>query len=93
MILLLFIIILILWTVWLIPRVNKAQEKARRYTSGHRERANGKPFCPKCGSTDLSANNRGYSMITGTIGSKDVYITCIKCGHRWKAGDYNFLYD
>ena len=73
------------WTI-------KAQNKLHDKTSDYRKKAGDKPFCPVCGSTDLSANNRGFSMVTGTIGSKDVYITCIKCGHRWKAGQYNYLY-
>ena len=93
MILLLFIIVLILWVIWMIPKVDKAREDMQRYTSEQRKKANGKPFCPKCGCTDLSANNRGYSMVTGTIGSKNVYVTCLKCGHRWKAGDCDYLYD
>lgn len=43
--------------------------------------------CPKCGCTHLSANKKGFSYWTGAIGSQKVYITCLRCGHRWKAGD------
>lgn len=43
--------------------------------------------CPKCGCTQLSANKKGFSYWTGAIGSQKVYITCLRCGHRWKAGD------
>ena len=73
---------------WTIKLQNKLHDK----TSDYRKQSNGKAFCPNCGCTELSANNRGFSMVTGTIGSKDVYVTCIKCGHRWKAGQYNYLY-
>lgn len=43
--------------------------------------------CPECGCTQLSANKKGFSYWTGAIGSQKVYITCLRCGHRWKAGD------
>ena len=82
------IFLIIKWIGWL----NSARDELHDKTSDYRKEANGKPFCPNCGCTDLSANNRGFSMVTGTIGSKDVYVTCIKCGHRWKAGQYNYLY-
>ena len=72
--------------------LKSAQGELHDKTLQYRKQAEGKPFCPNCGCTDLSANNRGFSMVTGTIGSKDVYVTCIKCGHRWKAGQYNYLY-
>jgi DNA-directed RNA polymerase subunit M/transcription elongation factor TFIIS len=42
--------------------------------------------CPKCLSTQTSANKRGITVTTGLIGSQTVYITCLQCGHRWKAG-------
>lgn len=60
--------------------------------------------CPKCGSTQLSANKKGFSggkaaagaiavggigLLAGTIGSGKVEITCLKCGYKYKAGDYN----
>ena len=85
---LLFIIIIIA-SVWIAIAHIKALEKN---SEKFREKAGGKPFCPFCGCTDLSANSRGFSMITGSIGSKDVYVTCLKCGQRWKAGEYGFLY-
>ncbi|MBR0598099.1 hypothetical protein [Sinanaerobacter chloroacetimidivorans] len=42
--------------------------------------------CPKCLSSQTSANKRGITLTTGLIGSQTVYITCLQCGHRWKAG-------
>jgi len=59
--------------------------------------------CPKCGSTQLTANKKGFSagkavagavltggvgLLAGAIGSNKVYITCLKCGYKYKAGDY-----
>lgn len=42
--------------------------------------------CPKCGSTQLSANKKGWTMTTGLIGSSNVLITCLKCGKQFKPG-------
>ena len=57
--------------------------------------------CAKCGSTSITANEKGFGigkaitgvaltgvfgLMAGNIGAKKVYITCLNCGHRWKAG-------
>lgn len=57
--------------------------------------------CPKCGSTQIVAGNKGFGLgkaaagglllgpvglLGGLIGSKKVMITCLKCGHKWEAG-------
>lgn len=83
---------LVCFAVWLVKLTFKLQDRVYKDTSEYRANAKGKIFCPNCGCTDLSAHNRGYSTFTGSVGSKDVYITCLKCGHRWKAGNYNYLY-
>lgn len=59
--------------------------------------------CPKCNSTQLSTNKKGFSggkaltgavltggigLLAGTIGSGNVVITCLKCGHKYNAGEY-----
>lgn len=40
--------------------------------------------CPKCGSISISTINRGYSIITGFIGSGSPRNVCQKCGYKWK---------
>lgn len=60
---------------------------------------NGVACCPKCGSTSISANRKGfgvgkaaagaflagpYGLVAGGIGSKKVVITCLNCGYQWK---------
>ena len=55
--------------------------------------------CPRCGSTQISSNKKGYSaakgvagvltvgalgLLAGNIGSNKVVVTCLKCGHQWK---------
>jgi hypothetical protein len=57
--------------------------------------------CPKCQSTQLTANKKGFGLgkaaigvlalgpvglLGGMIGGSKVKITCLKCGHSWKAG-------
>ena len=63
--------------------------------------SSGQVFCPKCLSTSISANQKGFSfirgaigasigldvgLITGGIGSKKVICTCLKGGYQWKPG-------
>ena len=57
--------------------------------------------CPKCHSRELHAEQKGFSggkalagavlagglgLLAGTDGSKEVKITCLKCGNSFKAG-------
>lgn len=61
----------------------------------------GQVYCPKCLSTSITANQKGFGfgrgaigaavgldvgLIAGGIGSKKVICTCLKCGYQWKAG-------
>ena len=49
-------------------------------------RAESKPKCPKCGSTSIATTNRGYSLLSGFIGSGKAVNVCQKCGHKWRPG-------
>lgn len=42
--------------------------------------------CPKCGSTAITAGQRGYSFLTGFLGSGKTVNRCANCGHTWKPG-------
>ena len=57
--------------------------------------------CARCGSSQLSANGKGFGvgkaavgaillgpvgLAAGAIGSSKVVVTCLKCGNRWKPG-------
>ena len=42
------------------------------------------PRCPRCGSTYIATVNRGFSIVTGFIGSGQARNVCQKCGHKWK---------
>jgi DNA-directed RNA polymerase subunit RPC12/RpoP len=40
--------------------------------------------CPKCGSKSIFSGQRGFSIITGFIGSGNTVNRCAKCGYKWK---------
>ena len=40
--------------------------------------------CPKCGSTSITAGQRGFSLLTGFIGSGKTVNRCANCGYKWK---------
>lgn len=40
--------------------------------------------CPRCGSTNITAGQRGYSLLTGFVGSGRTVNRCANCGHKWK---------
>lgn len=46
--------------------------------------ASNQPKCPKCGSTDIGVVNKGYTLLTGFIGSGKPMNVCKNCGHTWK---------
>jgi RNA polymerase subunit RPABC4/transcription elongation factor Spt4 len=75
---------------------SKPQSKRERVKEN---KQNGVACCPKCGSTSLSANKKGFGvgkavvgaaltggigLVAGNIGAKKVWVTCLNCGHRWK---------
>lgn len=45
--------------------------------------------CPKCGSANIQTTNRGFSLVTGFIGSGSPRNVCQKCGFKWKPGGWN----
>lgn len=40
-------------------------------------------ICPKCGSNQISTGKRGFSLLSGFIGSNKTVNHCSKCGHSW----------
>lgn len=43
-----------------------------------------RPKCPRCGSTSIATVNKGYSLLTGFLGSGKPMNVCQTCGHKWK---------
>lgn len=80
----------------------KADSEAYMQSLVEKQKKAGEPVkCPKCGSTQISADKKGYSvgkavvgkalvgnvgLAAGAHGSDKVIVTCLKCGHQWKAG-------
>jgi predicted Zn-ribbon and HTH transcriptional regulator len=42
--------------------------------------------CPKCKSSQVHAEKRGWSILVGAIGANKIVLTCLKCGHKFKPG-------
>ena len=42
--------------------------------------------CPSCGSYQVHAGKRGWSIALGFIGSGKVILTCLKCGKKFAPG-------
>jgi DNA-directed RNA polymerase subunit RPC12/RpoP len=42
--------------------------------------------CPKCGSKQIHADQRGWNLAVGFLGSGKVVITCLRCGNRFGPG-------
>lgn len=81
-------------------------EEARKQTEQQRQqlRLQRKQYdemmkCPRCGSTSLSGNKKGYGvgkgvvgaallgpigLVAGNIGSGEVMVTCMKCGYKFR---------
>lgn len=62
-------------------------------------KAQGLASCPRCGSTSLSVNKKGFSagqayagmltaggILLGTVGMNKLKVTCLNCGYRFKPG-------
>lgn len=41
-------------------------------------------MCPRCKSTQILTGQRGFSLITGFIGSNKTVNRCSKCGYTWQ---------
>lgn len=77
-------------------------ELESKYAEEERLKAQQPISCPKCNSTQLYAGEKGFStgkallgsaifggvgLLAGTLGSKQVMLTCLSCGHKCKAGE------
>lgn len=40
--------------------------------------------CPRCGSTQITTAQKGFSFLTGFIGANKTVNRCAKCGHSWQ---------
>ena len=64
-------------------RMNQFRNQAEQKKQANREEEH-TPKCPKCGSKSITAGQRGYSLLTGFIGSGKTVNRCANCGYKWK---------
>ncbi len=80
---------------------NQATQKAEKDRITEMDKQ-GIAYCPKCHSTSLSANKKGFGigkavigrtliggigLVAGNIGAQKVKVTCLKCGYQFKPGE------
>ena len=62
----------------------RSQVQAKEAEEERKKADESKPRCPKCGSTSIATVNKGYSLLTGFLGSGNPMNVCQSCGHKWK---------
>jgi len=82
-------------------RMVKKEEKRYQKERIKQMDREGVAYCPKCKSTSLSANKKGFGigkavlgasitggigLVAGNIGAKKIRVTCLKCGYQFWAG-------
>jgi Zn finger protein HypA/HybF involved in hydrogenase expression len=85
-------------------KLNEARKQStaqKRMADSQEKELNDKLKCPKCGSSALTSNKKGYGigkglvgaalfgtvgLAAGAIGSKKIVLTCMKCGHAFTPG-------
>lgn len=97
------VLLVIVFAAFVAPKVRAREAAEKKQISDRKERAaeNGLACCPKCGSTSLSANKKGFGagkavagawlagpvgLAAGGIGSRKLYVTCLNCGYTFKPG-------
>ena len=68
-------------------REQERKEEAEKEAALRKKRAEysekGIVSCPRCGSISISTGSRGYSMVSGFIGSGKTTNRCAACGYKW----------
>lgn len=83
------------------PLVKKVLEKQEEKSRLEQLKKDKIPYCPKCHSTSLSANKKGFGFVKGALGmglsvdigmlaggagANKIILTCMNCGHKFKPG-------
>lgn len=86
---------------WLYQYMSSTDEDSDEENSSEREYDTSSIRCPKCRSTQMTAQKQGFGLgkaavggvlaggiglLGGFIRSRKVYLTCLKCGHKFKPG-------
>ena len=66
----------------------RQQLNARKEQNIHQKQATEREAnqvkCPKCGSTQITTGQRGYSLFSGFLGSNKTVNRCANCGYKWE---------
>jgi len=65
------------------PNIAYKEFKASLLNDTEEEYEEPKIKCPKCGSTNIATGQRGYSLLTGFLGSGKTMNRCGNCGYKW----------
>lgn len=65
-------------------KISEFRDKAKQDGCYDSPKQKNQPKCPTCSSTSLATVNRGYSFLTGFLGSGKPMNVCQSCGHKWK---------
>lgn len=60
------------------------QSKYDKAATEHFKSIQGKVTCPECGSPSITTGSRGYSLVSGFVGSGKTVNRCGRCGYKWK---------
>lgn len=66
-----------------LEKIQKLQKQHQLNQIIQENKEKGIPACPNCGSTAIEAVNRGFSLLTGFVGSGKTLNYCKNCGHKW----------
>lgn len=64
----------------------KRQEWANKQLGIDKQQESNQVRCPKCGSTQITTGQRGYSLFSGFLGSNKTVNRCAACGYSWRPG-------
>lgn len=60
------------------------EQSIRKRLEERMDLRDGKIRCPHCGSLSITTGQRGFSILTGFLGSNKTVNRCGSCGHTWK---------
>lgn len=89
----------VVWVVIIAVVASKLQDKKKHVEDAKdRVKTGDKIQCPRCGSSQVSVNRKGFSagkaaaggllvggvgLLGGFAGSKKIEMTCLQCSHKW----------
>ena len=72
----------VLWTIFKDTFNNSLNTSMIEFIVNHSIQDN-LVHCPRCGSTQITTGQRGFSFWTGFIGANKTVNRCANCGHHW----------